>query len=364
MQRLNLLTKVLASRAAVAALVLVLCASVLTVVAASREPPQPPVLEIAERDGIKREVKRLFAGGDFDAVIRMARSLRETKARTASGIWKLSVLYGAFHELATIDPADDAAWKRLDAGLDGLLLADPTDPTPYIARGIALKRYAWEIRPRTFVQQASTGGGDDAFMAALERARTYLEANRGIASRDPHFYVLRADVGSALAEPPDKLIGLIEEGLDKTPDYYQLYFSGLDYFAPTDQDASGTEEARRIEAFANMAVSRTRGSEGLGVYARLYWHAYSAVYGEGLFTRSQVDWARMRQGIDDVLQRYPDAWNVNNFAYLACLEGDRDETQRLIELIGDAPIASVWPMRGLYARCRDWAQGRTASARR
>ena len=110
----------------------------------------------------------------------------------------------------------------------------------------------------------------------------------------------------------------------------------------------GSHEA--IGAFANGAVELTRETEGMGMYSRVYWYASQGDYGSELFEESKVDWARMRLAIADVLARYPDQSNINNFARFACLAGDAEETRSLLSRIeggwqcrnGTAPPIRGW----------------------
>lgn len=70
----------------------------------------------------------------------------------------------------------------------------------------------------------------------------------------------------------------------------------------------------------------------------------------------------MKRGIADVLKRYPDQWNINNFAHFACLAGDRDETAKLTARVTDS-IPEAWANDAtLLARCREWANAADADA--
>jgi hypothetical protein len=68
----------------------------------------------------------------------------------------------------------------------------------------------------------------------------------------------------------------------------------------------------------------------------------------------------MKKGIDDVLARYPDAWNLNNFARFACLRGDKEKTAELIRRIGPEPMMQVWQARRNYERCSRLGDNRSA----
>jgi hypothetical protein len=114
--------------------------------------------------------------------------------------------------------------------------------------------------------------------------------------------------------------------------------------------------AEEIEAFARNAVERTKEKEGAGMYARIYWAASQSLFQGRLFENSNVRWEIMRKGIDDVLQKYPDQWNINNFALFSCLAKDKEMTQKLISMIKGSPIKSGWlGNTKYYDYCNSWS---------
>jgi hypothetical protein len=308
--------------------------------------------ELSERATLKKTVHDLFKRNDLAALDAMAASFRSGALRTQSGIWKLSLFYGAFQDLgATVARDDVSGWNDVSAKLLRWQQAYTSSPAPIIANAVALKARAWTLRPRQYLLEASTG--ESRFTRTLRLAADILDRSKLIAAADPHYFAVRADLATSLNESPGPFMERINEGLDKAPDYFPVYFAGINYFA----DANATERpdvARRIEAFANTAAKRLPAPDGSALYARLYWHAFTAVYGDDLFAKSQVDWSRMRSGIDAVLARYPDAWNRNNFAYMACLQRDQATTKRLLAGVTE-PILSVWKAKPIFSRCQRWA---------
>jgi hypothetical protein len=315
--------------------------------------------ELSERAALKKDVRELFKKDDFAALEALSLSLRDGSQRTQSGIWKLTLFYGAFQDLSTEVARDDTTgWDRMSAKLMRWQQAYKSSPAAIIADVVALKTHAWITRPRQYLLEASTSG-ENRFTRTLRLAAELLDRNRAVVANDPHSYAVRADLAALLNEAPGPFMERIDEGLAKAPDYFPVYFAGLNYFA----DANATERpdvARRIEAFANTAVQRLPGPDGAAIYARLYWHAFSAIYGDDLFAKSRVDWTRMRNGIDAVLSRYPDSWNRNNFAYLACLRKDQPTAQRLLAGVSE-PIMAVWKAKKIYSGCQNWANASTVA---
>jgi hypothetical protein len=313
-----------------------------------------PAAELSVRRAVKSEVKGLFASLDLEGLEALAAKYRATRERTPSGIWKLTLFYSALHEVvADVNPADEEAWQALNENLRVWRGEQPESPTPIIASAIAFKRLAWNSRPSGLLQEASASS-EDRFVVALNGALGFLESYREIASKDPHFYVVWAGLAAALGTDEARFLSRMEEGIAREPGYYQLYFAALDAFA----DESRPERlAKPIEAFANLAVERTRSKEGLGLYARLYWYASNAFWKERIFEVSKADWPRLRQGMEDVMARYPDDWNTSHFARLACLKGDLELTASLLARLPAKPLEKVWHSRQEFAHCAALARG-------
>lgn len=315
-------------------------------------PANKTAAELNEREAIKTEVGRLLDAGDFAGLEARAAEYRDHEARTQSGVWKLTVFYSGFNAKARFNGKDDPRWKALSDQLAAWQKAYPDSPTPVIANAIAVKRYAKALKPQVLLQRASTSDLEDAaFVTALRANKSYLEKHKAVAARDPHYYVVWSNLAFALGTDASEFFDTVDEGMRAHPDYYQLYFAAMDFHAPQLRG-----DAKAVEAFANMAVERTKSEEGLGLYARLYWHAMTAYFGEDLFRRSMVDWAKMSKGIDDVLARYPDQWNINNFALVSCLAGDAAKTRQLMQRIEGYPISEVWKSGGTYRSCRRLAK--------
>lgn len=315
--------------------------------------------ELALRAEVRQRVIDSLHKDDFAALEAMAKTYREQQSRTGSGVWKLALFYGAINESARAAGTEKDRWSVLAGKMRRWLDLYPSSPTPYVANGIVMKRYAWSLRPRRLVIDVSVRP-EEIFVVAIEAAASFLDANRTIARRDPHFYVVRADLAAALALPSTEFVALIEEGLAWAPGYVPIMFSGMDYFAPERAPDGRLGDGRPLEAFANMMQARAGGEAGLELYARLYWHAHATVYGKALFRDSNVDWRKMSAGMDVILARNPDTWNISNFTGLACLVGDRAKARALLDRLKTPAIPQVWETEADFATCRDWARSTQA----
>lgn len=315
--------------------------------------------ELEDRRAIGEQVSNLFMREQFDELERLAQHFRTTEERTSSGLWKLTLFYSAINDVADGDERKEQYWGSIEAKALRWVNAYPGSPTPHIAYAMILVGHAWMFRGSGWSNDLKQGNWKP-FQEYLARAAKYLWEHKDIADVDPRWYETMLNIACVENWDRERFNKLVNEATERHPYFYQIYFAAIDYLTPT---WHGSKE--QIEAFASFATEKTVAREGVGMYARVYWYVAQVQYRSGLFTESAVAWGRMKQGIDDVLARYPDQWNINNFAHFACLAWDGRETRELIERVQGAPIPQAWDSASQYEQCKTWARwdvpGKTAS---
>ncbi len=305
--------------------------------------------ELVAREQIMSEVAQLFRSEQFAALEVMAYSYRANKSRTSSGIWKLEIFYRGLSRVFDWNNSAEDYWAECERLSDAWLAAYPKSPTAQLARVALLTNRAWATRGTGY---ANTVKSEDwaPFFAIVDEAHDYLVKTKTTASSDPHWYTSMAEVATFQGWPAEDFAALIDEALDREPFYYNTYFMALNRYLPK---WGGSAEA--VERFAREAMERTSAVDGRGMYARIYWNAAYSHYKDNLFAGSDVDWAEMKRGFDDVLARYPDSWNLNQYGRFACMAGDSAKILELIDRIGEQQIEEAWPMAYMDA-CRAWAE--------
>lgn len=298
--------------------------------------------ELAERAKIQFDVATMVRGERFAELEETAARYRTSRSRTSSGLWHLTLFYAGVKSAFDADRTEGPAQKWL--------AAFPGSSTAQLARAKALISMAWGARGGGYAGTVERKNWV-VFDEHMERARVHLEAQKSIASRDPHWYELMSQIAYAQQWPEARFAAISSEGLTREPLFYQTYFAAIDYHAP-----KWGGSAAAIERFARDAVQRTKATEGFGMYARIYWYASQTQYGDRLFGESIVDWDTMKRGIDDVLKAYPDSWNTNNFARFACLSGDKAKAAQLIGRMPEGPMPSVWRPLTMFQHCKELAQ--------
>jgi hypothetical protein len=306
--------------------------------------------ELAERTAIGNEVATLFERGQFSKLETLCAGYRTSRSRTSSGVWNLSVFYGGISHVFNTHRKDPPFWLKAERSANTWVAAHPHSATARLAYATMLVNHGWSIRGTGL---ANTVEPEDwkPFQDYLHRARAYLEKYKDVASSDPYWYQLMGRIAYSERWPEAEFSALIAQGLEREPLFYQTYFAAIDYYAP-----KWGGSAMAIERFAREAVERTRAAEGYGIYARIYWWASQTQYSDSLFSESKVDWPTMKKGIDDVLAKYPDQWNINNFARFACIARDKAKAAELIARIDGEPLATVWAeVPGHFQQCKQWA---------
>jgi len=307
--------------------------------------------EMEDRALISGAAQKAFLGGDFSQLEDASRSYRTTKSRTASGLWKLTLFYHGIASGIEVQAGAherEAAFRQLEDKTMKWAQLYPDSPSAYIAQSIVHIAHAWAYRGNGY---AATVKPDAwvPFQKYISLARQNLEAHKSVAAADPRWYETMLTVARAEGWERNEFDSLLNEALDREPAYYQTYFLALDYLLP--KWHGGTRE---IEEFAREAVRRTSKQEGRGMYARIYWYASQTQFQNELFSKSFAEWPRMKGGFEDVIARYPDAWNLNNYAKFACLAHDKPKVRELMKRIESAIVIDAWQPQSMLQQCSDW----------
>ncbi|SEL93098.1 protein of unknown function [Variovorax sp. YR750] len=302
-----------------------------------------------ERDSIVAAVRSALEARDFEVLERMSQKFRIERQRTASGLWKLTMFHAGIRgAIADKTREGDAASTKLESEIKAWAALYPKSPVPITAMSAIHISRAWGIRGSGYASDVKPEAWKP-FAQSVERARIVLEQGKATASVDPHWYEMMLLVAKAQGWEHERFNGLLNEALTREPLFYQTYFAALEYLLP-----KWHGDLREIEVFARDAVKRTSKTEGQGMYARIYWFASEAQFGNDLFTNSLARWPQMKAGFDDVIAKYPDSWNMSSYAKFACLAQDRATTAQLLKRVGVSGEPKAWP-KGMLKACTDWA---------
>lgn len=311
--------------------------------------------ELEDRARIEGSAQQAFAIENFQKLEEDAEEYRRTKARTSSGLWKLTLLYQGLSDALVVHghySVPDANFAALEKKTTAWMRQFPNSPTANIAHSMLLFKRGWAHRGDGFSSQVRAESWAP-FREHVAAARAHLEKVKPVASVDPKWYELMLSIARSEGWDRKDFDKMLDEALKREPLFYQTYFLALEYLLP--KWHGGVDE---IESFAQAAVQKTSMKEGRGMYARIYWFASQTQFRDDLFSRSRAAWPRMRDGFEDVLVRYPDAWNLNNYAKFACLAGDKGKARELLLRTQFAIVPEAWSSPDFRERCNAWASQR------
>lgn len=260
-------------------------------------------------------------------------------------------------------------------GVSVVFMPAINDPTAYFAQLAALTR-EWSIqRPESPLAHAlyarallaaalhARGRGNESrvtpqaraeFERYLGQATAHLAAHPEVIAKDSSANVYLMAIGRWRGWPHEQLLAIASHGLKLAPDDF-----GFDVEMITALLPSWGGNVQAIDRFVVSEMSRVGPERALEIYARLYLEVAWEFQG-GLFSQTRADWGKMRQGFRDMLLRYPDARNLNQFAWMACIAQDRETLRELLEQIGKTPVLSQWGSgadgRRQFETCTTWAR--------
>lgn len=298
---------------------------------------------------VRRESSDLFLAKDYKALdARMAQYVAQN-TRTGSGRWASGFfLEGILDGVGEPQDAYDdsiAWWDRLEKRVRGWADERPDSALARLTLAQVMVSRAWHIRGSGYASTVPASAWKP-FREQLMRAQRYLESESKVASRYPEYYSSKLFIAKALGSDRKAVDAIFEQGTSRFPGYYPLYFSMVDYLLP-----KWHGDAKQIEAFARDAVTRSRRTDGDGMYARIYWAAAQSQFEDALFRESSVHWKQMRSGFDDVIKRYPDQWNLQNYAHFACQAGDIETLRKLLPRIERPLLDGAWDGAMSFAAC-------------
>lgn len=327
---------------------MVLC--LLPVCLASAQASEPE-----DNQAIERHVLNLFEAEEFAELDRLAEKYRANETRTGAGHWKLTMFYSGLSSVnppCACDGATTAAFREIES-IEARYLRwieqNPESTVARIAYASTLTDHAWLFRGTGLGSMVAPEAWAP-FRDHLAKARRYLRDHKQNTRNDPQWYFVMLIVAKGENWSLLAFQRLVDEAVAAHPYYHEIYYKAVDYLLP-----QWHGNLALIEEFANFAVEKTREKDGAGMYARVYWYASWSRFGNGLFSETGVVWDKLAAGFDDILERYPDQWNINNFAYFACLAKDRERSSELIARIEGPPIPAAWRYDdAAFGECQGW----------
>lgn len=271
---------------------------------------------------------------DYEALDLLMEKWNDSKQRDINGEWKLDGYRGAIYLYS-----DNRNLKEYFEFAEGWKKTNPKSVGAVIAEASYWHTYAWKIRDYKN-EQDEDPVALKIFNDRLKRADQLLLRTKKYASNNPLWYKYSLQTAIALKKNISTINGIFNEAVIKYPNYQPLYEEMNNYWAPTQGKANWS----KVDEIINLAVDKTAKVEGEANYAWLYSQVFDQQRIEfDVFRYSNVSWKRMKGSYEELVQRYPSAYNLNRFAMFACKAEDKATFLNLRPRIRDNIIKEAWP---------------------
>jgi hypothetical protein len=303
--------------------------------------------ENREREEFGRAMRVLLQARQYDSLDRIARDLRQQKAKWPNGYWKLRsfYLYGFDQPDVT---SSETQWKTLLSQLRDWAATRPNSVTARVALATALVGYGWHARGEGWGHEVSDAG-NHLFEERLSQADSVLVSARRLPESCPGTAAMLQRVAMGLGWPRTAYDSLVKAAIQSEPTFELYYEQAATYLLPRWYGKDG-----EWERFASDVADQLGGAEGDAMYARIVWSKDE--YYKEVFKESAASWERTSRGYQQLLHTYPHSLELQSqYAFLAAEADDRDQARALVDRLGPRVDPAVWKTRDYFVSIRDWA---------
>jgi hypothetical protein len=258
------------------------------------------------------EVNKLLLAGQFDELDSRFAQMATQQERLPDGRWTLFVTLAG----PTQYWASGADWDQVRQAIDRWRKQSPNSANAALIDAVCWYAYAWEARGTGYAGSVSDKGRE-LFQLRLSRARRVLEESRSYSGSNPGWHTVMLWIATGQNWPLNEQMQLFRDGAAQAPLFDGLYEAMLIRLSP---QWGGSEAA--VREFIAAAVKNTETREGQSMHAELYREYARRQHNRHPFKDLEIPWPQMKAGFQDLVRRYPSAWNVNTFASYACQAGD------------------------------------------
>jgi hypothetical protein len=297
-------------------------------------------------------VRQLLTEQKFAELDCFADAARTSKARFASGAWRLNVFYGAIS--APQGHATGEDWTTHLENLNRWVSAKPESINAHVALADAYTAYAWNARGNE-TSDTVTQSGWKLFDQRIEKAKETLEEASKLKTKCPHWYSVMQVVALAEGWNLSRATRLLDEAIAFEPDYHYYYRNYAHYLKPQWYGEEGDPER-----FAEQAANRIGGAKGDILYYKIAVELICNCSNTEAAVKL-MSWPRIQKGRAELeKQNGLSLINLNVLAFMAIKETDSVVARQMFSRIGDGWDKDTWKTRSYFDSSKTWAAARAA----
>ena len=303
--------------------------------------------EARARNALSTAVFTFLRQNDYARLDALYASVKDPRQVTPAGRSKLGIFYYSLRMFPNWS-RDPAYWSRMHAEA---AVWKKKNPRSVVARMFEVDLHLQRLSSfrgtgnydtLTAAERAEVTSGSDAAFRVLTEIKPMMSA-----AKDPEWYRAMLNlIPNWHRNFPGTMTRTLDEGAARYPAYHDMYFMAALFQSP---DYDEMPDARDLIARHAGAHDKEAGS----LYARVYWYLDQVDYHGKLFDTGFADWPTLRDSFSDMVALYPDPWNLNAYAYFACMAKDYTTMRELLDRIGAGLVFSSWGESGAetFAAC-------------
>ncbi len=292
----------------------------------------------------------LLANENFSALDSTIEYLRNNKIRTPSGMWLQSHFYAGIEEYLD-NVTSEIHLLQTDELLHNWISASSNPDIAHLAMAELMLHRAFLYRGTGYASEVSKENFK-LFYQQISVTKKYLLEHADIASRDPQWFLLMLIITRVEENSSDEMHrSYFDKAVKLYPDYYPVLFTAAENYLPK---WGGSKES--YDQFARYAAEKAGAGQAKAVYARIYWSDICSKCGDRDVSNWRDHWDDLSPGFEQIIRDYPDQWNINSYAHIACSAYDQDKTLALLQKIKAKPISEIWNDKKFsYEYCANWS---------
>ncbi|MBI5696451.1 MAG: hypothetical protein HZC51_12090 [Nitrospirae bacterium] len=297
--------------------------------------------DIGSEKELTSKVYDYMMSDNFTEIENLAKDIRDNDGRFPEGVHKQMYLTEVAKRYGKNEEGFVAYFDKLHKWSEQF----PGSSTERLFEAKAWNDYAWFARGDGFADIVTEKGWklfDERIKKAYEIASIEPESKTDDYQER---YILLQTIARAQSWDRERYDRLFQEAIALDPHYYRFYCERAFYLLPRWYGSPEEWKEFAINALVNVPEK-----DRPELYTRIVWSIFNAREFQDM---GEISWPLMRQGVQDIMARYPGSrWNLNNFAAFALRAQDWGTAFELIALIGDDPYIEVWGSRKSYNEFR------------
>lgn len=272
-----------------------------------------------------------FQNKEFVALEREAERLRGARGKFGDGSFKIDAFYDG---VLAMDHETEANFHEHFAIHRDWEAARPDSLTRQVALAMLLTDYAWFARGSGWANTVTEEGGR-LMRQRLNKASQILISASKFKEKDPAWFGAALRVGIGLGFDAKAMDFIVTSAKKDFPDYWPVDCARAYSLLPRWYGESGD-----WEKYAEIASSNAGGA-GPETYARIAIRLMS-IHND-LFRETNVSWPRTKEGLELMMERYPDSKLIQSqAAKLGAMALDFHFAKERFDELGSQWIGAAW----------------------